>query len=73
MFKLTSINLNIQYYAKKSILKLKELFSEEKTEQKLEDIEDDKQTWEKQDTIWVEIMEGIKKYLKLNCPVCKKG
>jgi len=39
----------------------------------LEDIEDDKQTWEKQDTIWVEIMEGIKKHLKLNCPVCKKG
>ena len=58
---------------KENILKSKELLSEENAEQKQEDIEDGKQVWEKQDTIWTEIMEEIKKHLKLNCPVCKKG
>ncbi|MCD6596548.1 MAG: transposase [Bacteroidales bacterium] len=58
---------------KKNIAKAKELLSIEKAAQRQEDIEDGRQTWEKQDTIWVKIMEGIKQHLKLNCPVCKKG
>jgi len=31
-----------------------------------EDIEDGRQAWEKQDTIWVKIMKDIKQHLKLN-------
>ena len=58
---------------KANIEKAKEFLSEEKTEQRQEEIEDRKQTWEKQDTIWAEIMVKIKEHLKLNCPVCKKG
>jgi len=38
------------------------------SEQKQEALEDGKQVWEKQDTIWAEIMEKIKKHLKLKLP-----
>ena len=72
--------LKVRYYGiftntcrKKNIKKAKELLAEENALQKQEDIEDGKQTWEKRDTIWTEIMEKIKKLPKLNCPVCKKG
>jgi len=72
--------LKVRYYGifvntsrKENILQSKELLSEENAEQKQEALEDGKQVWEKQDTIWTEIMEKIKKHLKLNCPVCKKG
>ena len=72
--------LKVRYYGiftntcrKKNILKLKELLLEEKVEQKQENIEDGKQAWEMQDTIWTENMEEIKKHIKMNCPVCKKG
>jgi hypothetical protein len=58
---------------KANIAKAKELLLEEKSVQKAEDIEDGKQTWEKQDTIWTEIMKKIKGHLKPNCPVCKKA
>ena len=58
---------------RENIAKAKELLSEEKAEQKQEDKEDGKQAWEKQDTIWTEIMKKIKKHSKMNCPVCKKG
>jgi len=58
---------------KKNIKKVKELLTMEKELQHKEDIEDGRQTWEKQDTIWVKIMEDIKQHVKLNCPVCKKG
>jgi hypothetical protein len=49
------------------------LLSEEKNDQRMEDIQDGKQTWEKQDTLWNEIMDRIRKHSKFNCPVCKKG
>ncbi|MCP4140879.1 MAG: hypothetical protein GY755_11415, partial [Chloroflexi bacterium] len=72
--------LQVRYYGiftntrrKENIKKAKEFLAEEQEGQKQEDIEDGKQVWEKQDTIWTEIMEEIKKHLKLNCPVCKKG
>ena len=72
--------LRVRYYGiftntsrKENIKKAKGLLAEENAVQKQEDIEDGKQTWEKRDTIWTEIMEKIKKHPKLNCPVCKKG
>lgn len=58
---------------KENIALANKLLSEEKTDQKQEDIEDGQQTWEKHDTIWNEIMDRIKQYPKFNCPVCKKG
>ena len=60
-------------HRKKNIVTANQLLSEEKQVQKQEDIEDGNQVWEKQDTIWGEIMEKIKEHSKLNCPVCKKG
>ncbi len=72
--------LKVRYYGiftntrrKENIKKAKELLAEEQEGQKQEDIEDGTQVWEKQDTIWTEILVEIKKYFKLNCPVCKKG
>lgn len=57
----------------KNIVKAKELLGEEKSEQYLEAIEDGKQVWEKQDTVWTKIMEDIKIHMKHNCPVCNNG
>lgn len=72
--------LKVRYYGifantcrKENIAKAKELLTEEKAEQKQEDIEDGRQIWEKQDTIWTKIMENIKNHLKLNCPACNNG
>lgn len=36
-------------------------------------LEDGQLVWEKQDTVWDEILEWIQKYRKPNCPECKKG
>ncbi len=58
---------------KNNIARVKQLLTTEKEEQGKEDIEDGKQVWENQDTIWIKIMGDIKQHLKLNCPVCKKG
>ena len=72
--------LKVRYYGiftntcrKENIKKAKVLLAEESEVQKQEDIEDGKQTWEKRDTIWTEIMGKIKKHSRLNCPVCGKG
>lgn len=58
---------------KNNIAKAKELLAEEKEVQKQEDIEDGKQIWEKQDTVWNTLMDKILNHMKFNCPVCKKG
>jgi hypothetical protein len=72
--------LKVRYYGifanacrKVNILISKELLQQQTDEQKQEDMEDGKQIWEKQDTIWSEIMEKIKTRIKPNCPVCKNG
>jgi len=36
-------------------------------------LEDGQLVWEKQDTVWDEILERIRKYRQPNCPECKKG
>lgn len=58
---------------KENIAKARELLTEEKAEQKQEDLEDGKQIWEKQDTIWTKIMKDIKNHSKFNCPACNNG
>jgi len=34
---------------------------------------DGRQVWVKQDTVWGEILGLIKNYRQPNCPACKKG
>jgi len=58
---------------RENIKKSKAILAEEKAWQRQEDIEDGKQVWEKQDTVWGKIMDEIKRHSKLNCQVCKKG
>lgn len=72
-FKVRNYGIFANTCRKANIAKAKELLSEEMAEQKQEDLEDGKQTWEKQDTIWTKIIQDIKNHLKMNCPVCKKG
>jgi putative transposase/transposase-like zinc-binding protein len=72
-FKVRYYGIFANIYRKVNIEKVKELLSEEQTIQKSEDFEDGKQTWDKHDTVWKEIMDIIKQVSKNNCPVCKKG
>lgn len=72
-FKVRYYGIFANAHRKENIALANKLLTEEKVGQRQEDIEDGKQTWQKQDTIWDEIMERIKGYSKFNCPACKKG
>lgn len=72
-FKVRYYGIFANVHRKVNIEKARKHLSREKAEQKQEALEDGRQVWEKQDTIWTEIMEDIKKHIRLNCPVCKKG
>ena len=72
-FKVRYYGILANAFRKKNIAKAKELLSQEKQLKQQEDIEDGKQVWEKQDTVWRKIVEDIKNFIKPNCPVCKKG
>lgn len=72
--------LKVRYYGiftnrcrKENIETAKTLLELEALDKKKEALQDGIQLWEKQDTVWDEILECIKKYRKANCPVCKKG
>ena len=58
---------------KQNIETAKVLLEQEAQGQNEEAIEDGKQPWEKQDTVWGEILECIRNYKQPNCPQCKKG
>jgi len=60
-------------HRKANVEKAKAYLMAEQQEEKLEAIEDGKQTWEKHDTVWSEIMQQIKTAIQCNCPVCRKG
>jgi transcription elongation factor Elf1 len=72
-FKVRYYGIFVNAVRKANIALANNLLSEEKNDQRMEDIQDGKQTWEKQDTLWNEIMDRIRKHSKFNCPVCKKG
>lgn len=72
-FKVRYYGIFANAFRKKNIAKAKELLSEEKQLMQQEDMEDGKQIWGKQDTVWGKIVEDIKFFAKLNCPICKKG
>jgi hypothetical protein len=58
---------------KENIETAKQLLKQEETDRKEEAAEDGQQVWEKQDTVWDEILQLIKNCRRPNCPVCKKG
>lgn len=72
-FKVRYYGIFSSRYRKQNIEKAKALLEQERLDRNKENIEDGKQTWEKQDTIWAEILECIRNYKKPNCPQCKKG
>jgi len=60
-------------YRKQNIEKAKQLLAHETENQNEEALEDGRQVWVKQDTVWGEILNLIKNYRQPNCPACKKG
>ena len=72
-FKVRYYGIFSSRYRKQNIETAKRILEQEYSDQKEEDREDGQQTWEKQDTLWGEILEAISNYKKPNCPVCKKG
>ena len=60
-------------HRKENIEKAKMHLGQEAAEKNDEALEDGLRVWEKQDTVWDEIVERIRNYRQLNCPECKKG
>ncbi len=72
-FKVRYFGIFSSRYRKENIETAKTLLLENETLQKQEELEDGNRIWEKQDTVWQEILTLIKKHKKSNCPCCKKG
>ncbi len=72
-FKVRYYGIFANVHRKANIEKANKFLSEESWEQQQERMEDGQQIWEKQDTVWAEIMQNIKKHTQINCPICKKG
>jgi len=51
----------------------KSILDQEVMDKKEEALEDGRNVWEKQDTVWNEILQMILNYHKPNCPLCHKG
>ena len=60
-------------YGKENISLAKEHLKEQKDMSRQEALEDGRQIWEKQNTVWDEILKMIQNQKKSNCPKCKKG
>jgi len=58
---------------KRNIATAKNLLAMEAETHKQEALDEGLRVWEKQNTVWDEIMERIIKNRKPNCPACKKG
>ncbi len=72
-FKVRYFGIFSSRYRKQNIETARKLLAEEAETKKEEALEDGCQIWEKQDTVWNEILELIKKHRQPNCPACKKG
>jgi len=72
-FKVRYYGIFSSRYRKQNIEKAKELLGQESADKKEEDLEDGNRVWEKQDTVWDEMKERIRKYRQANCPECKRG
>lgn len=72
-FKVRYYGILSSRYRKQNIETAKQLLAMETENQNEEALEDGRQIWEKQDTVWDEILNLIKNYRQPNCPACKKG
>ena len=72
-FKIRYYGIFSNRYKKENIQLAKKLLEQEVLEKKHEDVEDRLDTYEKQDTVWNEILEMIRVRRCPNCPQCKNG
>jgi hypothetical protein len=72
-FKVRHYGIFSSRYRKQNIETAKQLLTQETQNKQDEALEDGRQVWEKQDTVWNEILGLIKSYRQPNCPACKKG
>lgn len=72
-FKIRYYGILSNRYKKENIRLAKQLLEQEAIERKQEDLADGLDTYEKQDTVWNEILEMIRVRRCPNCPQCKKG
>ena len=72
-FKVRYYGIFANVHRKGNISRARVLLLEEQQEEKREAIQDGRQTWEKRDTIWNEIIQQINNAIQCNCPVCRKG
>lgn len=72
-FKVRYYGIFSSRYRKENISMAKKLLLQQKDIHRQEAIEDGRQVFEKQDTVWDEILKKIQGFQKPNCPKCKKG
>lgn len=72
-FKVRYFGIFSSRYRKENIVLSKNLLQQETILRQEEDLEDSFPVFEKQDTVWNDIMMMIKNYKMPNCPVCKQG
>ena len=72
-FKVRYYGIFASRYRKENHSTSKRLLLEQKQAYRQEAIEDGHQVFEKQDTVWDEILESIQNYQRPNCPKCRKG
>ena len=72
-FKVRYYGIFSSRYRKENIAVAKILLDQQHETHRQEAIEDGDRVWEKQNTVWDEILNMMKNYQKPNCPLCKKG
>jgi hypothetical protein len=72
-FKVRYYGIFASRYRKQNIEMARGHLLQEQTLAGEQTLEDGNRVWEKQDTVWDEILVWIQKYRKPNCPKCKKG
>ncbi len=72
-FKVRYYGIFSSSYRKQNIETVIRLLGQQTQNQQQETQEDGRQVWEKQDSVWDEILGLIKNQRHPNCPACKKG
>jgi len=72
-FKVRYYGIFSSRHRKENIETARRLLAQETENKKEEALEDGARVWEKQDTVWDEILELIGTCRQPNCPACKKG
>jgi hypothetical protein len=72
-FKVRYYGIFSSRFRKQNIELAKSLLTLEVMDKKQESLEDGRRVWEKQDTVWNEILQIISNFRKPNCPHCHKG